>query len=137
MPESRCHMDLVKIIIDYVNSIICDDERCFVAVDTPDSADKPDRLMDNYSPDLLLKTSEKLIIGEAKTDTDAEKQHSKLQYKSYINECKAFNGMSLLVVCVELYEYNFIKNLLRNLKSDAEYTGKIVVLNSVGGRCEI
>ena len=136
MSESRKHMDLVQIVLDYAKSVIDTDLHGIIQYDSPDTS-RPPRLIDNYVPDVYFCYKDLLIIGEAKTLDDFERVHSKKQFQSYIKECAAFPGHSIIVIAVPWQLIHTAKNHFRRLKLDANISTKIVVINELRSCFEI
>ena len=81
--ESSTHINLVNIITKYVSSIVPVSNRCLIEVDS--SGEKSlVRSINNFIPDVYYSFDELLIIGEAKSENDFLRTHSKNQYDAYI-----------------------------------------------------
>lgn len=137
MAESIAHIIYVRKIADYTSAIIPVELIPYLLIDLPESCKKPDRTIGNFIPDLYYKDQNFLIIGEAKTENDIDRNHSINQYKSYIEEASLFHGEKHILICTSLYSYARIKNLIRKLKSELNTTAIFHLLNDIGDICII
>jgi hypothetical protein len=137
MSESRMHMDFVNMVFNYVCTLVPECSRSFIEIDSPDSQKKPDRTIDNFVPDVLFDAGSSLIIGEAKTPDDVDRDHSVSQYKSYLNACKMNSGFSCLVLGVSWDTFIAAKNLIRKLKKEMDSSTQVFVVCENGMVCEI
>ena len=81
MSESLNHKYFVLKLREYVISEYMGIEECMIETDNPE-------WVCGRVPDLHYYWKEKLIIGEAKTETDVENPHSISQYYSYLKRCE-------------------------------------------------
>lgn len=125
MSESTIHMHYVDQLLLFAKTIIPSNYHSLIYVDKPDSAQKPPRTAQNFIPDLYYKYQEHLIIGEAKTFSDVDSRHSKMQYEDYINEAFHFQGKAIILFSIPLAAKGTIKNIVRRLVEN--YSGRIVV----------
>ena len=88
--ESLKHHNLVKkmneYIVNYENA-----EVSLVESDIFEVNGKVTRMPEGFVPDLYYKYNGLLIIGEAKTDSDFEREHSLQQYISYLKYLKKYS----------------------------------------------
>ena len=133
MSESIEHVCLVKLVYDYIKSIVPEDLNALIECDDATS-NKPSRVIGNYIPDVYYCFNELLIIGEAKTYKDYERPHSYSQYKSYVEECTHFNGKSIIVICVPWQHVNSAKNHFRVLKRKHNCNADVIIINEIGDR---
>ena len=128
MAESFQHQQLVKLLKKEVVKLIPSGCHILIQQDTPDSLALPTKMIEGYRPDIYYCFDDLLIIGEAKTASDVEKQHSRAQYVAYIKECANFHGNAILIIAVPWMERATANNILRNLrkKIPGSYTTKIL-----------
>ena len=123
MGESRTHIKLVEELRNYVANTYFMGERGAVLCDLPESilGEKPP-LIGNFRPDVYATDSmtERIIIGEAKTEFDLERDHSKKQLAAFIKECSTYRK-GILVVAVPWDLVVTARQLLKRLEQ--------------GGRC--
>ncbi len=132
MGESIKHIELVNLIYEYVNNLAYV-ENCFIEVDSPYSLEKPAKTLDGFRPDILYSFSNDLIIGEAKTEFDYNKEHSLNQYKSYLKKCDCFQGNKLFILAVPLNVFISSKNLLLKIKKVNKFDVPIIIINDFKG----
>lgn len=135
MSESRSHIELVKVAYQYITNLVPDEKRCLIQIDSADSM-RPKEIRGGSIPDVQFWDESLYVIGEAKTLNDFEREHSREQYIAYINECKDFQGKSMLVVAVPWQLVITAKNYFRRLKCVNE-NFRIVILNELGGSFEV
>ena len=94
--ESLKHHNLVKkmneYIVNYENA-----EISLVESDIFEVNGKVTRMPEGFVPDLYYKYNGLLIIGEAKTDSDFEREHSLQQYISYLKTLS--NSRLIFTIC--------------------------------------
>jgi hypothetical protein len=130
-------MNFVGIVYDYVCGIVPESSRSFIEVDSPDSKKKPDRTIDNFVPDVLFDAGNYLIIGEAKTPEDVDRDHSLSQYTSYLMACKSHAGFSCIVVGVSWDTFIAAKNIFRKLKKELNVSTRVHILCENGIEAEV
>lgn len=136
MSESRNHVKLVATVVEYVKTIVEPDLHAIIQYDSADSS-RPTRVIGNYIPDVYFWHADQLIIGEAKTMNDFDRQHSRDQYYAYINECKNFFGHATLIISVPWQMVSTAKNYFRRLKKDIDANIPIIIINELGRHFEI
>lgn len=122
--ESKTHHDLVLKIDDYVKNIefvVCN----FIACDIFEYNNTPRKMPEGYFPDLFYEYKNNLIIGEAKTELDFDREHSINQYKSYLNYCDNYSGNSIFILAVPWNIFVSAKRLLKRLNNG---NSKIIIL---------
>ena len=125
-------MDLVSVSATYVKNLLPEDLACLVQADSADST-RPTKVVKGYIPDIYFWHKDTLIIGEAKTINDFERQHSIEQFTAYLNECHNFSGNGTLIVSVPWQMISTAKNFLRKMKRDLEIEDvEIIVINELG-----
>lgn len=133
MSESRYHIELVKIVYEYVKTIVPYDKQALIEVDSVDSL-RPTSVDGKFIPDVQYWSEDIYIIGEAKTIKDFDREHSKLQYSAYFEETQKFCGKSIIVIAVPWQLILSAKNLFRRLKRQKGYSATVVVLDEMGGQ---
>lgn len=136
MAESQVHMNLVQLMLGYVEEIVPCDLKSIIQCDSPTTS-RPTKVIGGYIPDLYFWNNDRLIIGEAKTLNDFDSKHSKAQIESYYLECKRFYGEARLVMCVPWQLVPSVKNHMRILRN--KYGGNfcITILNELGWKVKI
>lgn len=132
MSESQNHIELVNITLKYIIKKIPGNCESLIECDSANMP-KPEKIIGGFIPDVFFLYRDLLIIGEAKTESDFERRHSKNQYVAYINECCKFNGKAILVVAVPWNMIFTAKNHFRRLKATIGFSGDVIILNNLGG----
>lgn len=135
MSESIKHMELVKIIFEYVRQLLPENYRAFIEVDTPSSLQS--NYVQSYRPDVFLEYKDKLIIGEAKTASDFDRLHSKSQLDAYIRKCYEYDGDAMLVVSVPWMLLFSVKNHLKRYKQKYGNKVRMIILTDTNIETEI
>ena len=133
MSESVKHLQLVNQIIATVNEIVGQDNTCFIMSDAADHYPTPPQTEEGYRPDVFYQYDKLLIIGEAKTSDDIERQHSKLQYASYMKKCSLFHGRAILIVAVPWMDHAAAHNTLNRIKKDYSGQFDVRILDGIVG----
>ena len=136
MSESRNHIDLVAVVVEYIKTIIAPDLHTIIQYDSADSV-RPKMVVGNYVPDVYYWHADQLIIGEAKTIDDFDRRHSREQYAAYITECKNFFGNSTFIIGVPWQIVATAKNYFRRLKKEFDTDIRIIIINELGRHFEI
>ena len=136
MSESRKHVELVAVAVEYIKTILAPEFHAIIQYDSADSS-RPTKVIGNYIPDVYYWHGDQLIIGEAKTINDFDRPHSRDQYGAYMQECKKFFGRALLVISVPWEMVATAKNYFRRLKRDCDASVSIIVINEMGRHFEI
>ncbi len=118
MAESETHIYLVRLLYKWICSNLMNNDSGCIYSDLPETSSfsKPQKVINQYRPDIFAERGNVLIIGEAKTENDLEAIHSKKQFESYLITCEEFKGESYLIVSVPCFIEPSAKNLLNNLK---------------------
>ena len=133
MSESLEHQNFVKRIVEYVETIVPDEYKDRIRADLPEF-EKPTLAYDSFIPDVLYSYDGYLIIGEAKTYDDYNREHSRRQYEAYVKECINFSGKSTIVIAVPWQLYITAKNHFMQLKRKYNAEFSIVVISENGLR---
>ena len=83
--ESQAHIDLVKIVYQYISEKIEEENRPLIETDSSGN-NSSFRVQGNFIPDVYYSLNGRMFIGEAKTELDVDRKHSKDQYDSYLEE---------------------------------------------------
>ena len=136
MAESASHIRLVNALVRWISKSYFNGETGSIFIDSPDSSlgSRPPRIY-NYTPDVLVPPglAEIFIIGEAKTPSDLETNHSMEQFVAFIKKCSEFDN-SLFVLAVR---WDFVRlgySIVRHAQkiADANYV-KVKVLEKLAG----
>lgn len=136
MSESRSHVELVAVAVEYIKTIVEPELHAIIQYDSANSS-RPTKVIGNYIPDVYFWHADRLIIGEAKTINDFDRPHSREQYCSYMKECRNFWGDATLVVSVPWQMVATAKNYFRRLKKEFETDIPIIIINELGRHFEI
>ncbi len=129
--ESQAHIELVKVVYQYIFEKIEEENRALIEVDSSGS-NNSFRVQENFIPDVYYSFRDKMFIGEAKTELDFERKHSKDQFDSYIEELKLFEGDACLVISVPWQIIATAKNYFRRKKLKERLNIQMVVLDEKG-----
>jgi len=131
--ESQIHINLVKVAYNYLSTLIPETNVRFIKMDSSGNCSGI-HIIDNFVPDLYYAFDGFLVIGEAKTESDFEKRHSKDQFDAYIKQCNLHEGRALLIISVPWQLLITAKNYFRRKKMQNKIDFEIVVLDEQG-RC--
>ena len=92
MSESDQHKKLVELIIEYIEVCVGKENSCFIESDISDDRPLPLLTEEGFRPDVVYEYNRLMIIGEAKTSDDVLREHSLLQYASYLKKCSLYQG---------------------------------------------
>lgn len=132
MSESAQHAQLVQLIVEHIQQLVGDSSNLMLT-DKADSYGLPPMMEEGFRPDVFYEFSHRLIIGEAKTTNDVDRDHSKYQYESYIKKCQLFDGEACLVVAVPWTEHITVNNLLKRLQRKYPGNYSVTILDGIGG----
>ena len=130
--ESNKHHSLVKKIYDYVKDLE-GVEASLIECDIFEITGNVTSMPEGFVPDLFYKFNNNLIIGEAKTDSDFEREHSFQQYKSYINYLKKYTDMGyrcIFIISIPWETSISASKLIKKLIGEQSIKG--VVINELG-----
>lgn len=133
MAESLQHQQLVQLLKKEVVELIPSGRQALIQQDTPDSLALPAKTIEGFRPDIYYCFEDILIIGEAKTSDDVERQHSRTQYGAYMKECANFHGKAVLIIAVPWIERAAANNIIRNLKKKIPGNYATKILEWIGG----
>lgn len=128
MSESGQHRKLVKLLIEHVEEIVGLDYVCFIEADYDDTRPLPKQTTEGYRPDVMYEYDGRLIIGEAKTHDDVLREHSLMQYASYLKKCSLYCGKAEYIMAVPWEEHALANNIIKRIKKDypGDYTVKVI-----------
>ncbi len=128
--ESQIHINLVNIAAEYIRSIVPVYEHSLIYMDTLGNNNAV-RVIGNYIPDVYYNYGGKLVIGEAKTLNDFERQHSKEQFEAYMKEFLFFQGECILVVSVPWQLVITAKNYFARLRRQMGVEVNVIIINEM------
>lgn len=117
MAESFQHKNLVRKIVSYLDTIIniCPD---LIEADLDDYNTRTTRVVGGYYPDVFYRDTEKIIIGEAKTENDLLTPHTEKQISSYISEVLLFPGHKHIIISVPFIVADTLYNYINSKYDD-------------------
>lgn len=131
MGESRGHIELVAIAVNYIKTMVDQNYQSIIQYDSADSQ-RPTKVIGNFIPDAYFWHDEQLIIGEAKTIHDFDRPHSREQYDAYLMECASFYGSATLVISVPWQLVATAKNYFRRRKKQLGVEVPVIIVNEMG-----
>lgn len=117
MAESLLHMELVRIIASYTETITPSFVSSLLDADLPEYGQRTPRVFNGYYPDIRYRDKYIIALGEAKTDHDILNEHTEGQLAAYIEEVRSYALQRHIIYCVPFVSFIQVKNLLRRLKS--------------------
>ena len=122
MSESSVHTNLVKSLAKWVIELLPPEDSSHILVDIPENSPqkKPPRLYE-FVPDVFVSNIQRytLIIGEAKTATDIDNNHTIDQLTAFLRKCSESNN-SLLVLAVPWHKVRLAASVIRYCKKKAD-----------------
>lgn len=131
MSESLEHQKYVKKIVEHVQTIVPPEFLDRIHADLPEY-ERPSLAYDSFIPDVAYSYSGLLIIGEAKTFDDFNRDHSRKQYEAYIKECKNFPGEKIIIIAVPWQLFITAKNHFILLKRKENVEVSIIIISENG-----
>ena len=133
MPESLSHISLVQSLVRWVGDNLMGGNRGLILVDSPDATakQKPPRI-GGFVPDLYVPDGlgSRMVIGEAKTARDLEREHSLEQIKAFLLEC-SHHGGSVFVMAVPWYQTRLTRAIIREIQRRTGMNVSCVVLEEL------
>lgn len=129
--ESQTHIHLVRVVYQYISGKIEEENRPLIEIDSAGNASSF-HVQRNYIPDVYYSLNGRMFIGEAKTEQDFARKHSKDQYDSYLEELKYFDGERWLVISVPWQIVSTAKNYFKRKKIKEDIQSTIVILDELG-----
>ena len=118
MAESLLHMELVRQITSYIETISPWFESSLLDADLPEFGQRTPRVINGYYPDVRYRDKTLIAIGEAKTENDILNEHTERQLEAYIAEVQTYPLQRHIIYCVPFVSFIMVKNLLKRLKRD-------------------
>ena len=110
--ESLTHMSFVKKIADYVVTIPNDFTRNLLCVELPGEYNRCPQIIGRSIPDVYYNDPNCVIVGEAKTDNDIDRDHTLIQLNDYINEVRTYDAERNIVLCTSIIGFSRMKNII-------------------------
>ena len=117
MAETLVHMELVRRIVSYVETISSSFASSLLDADLPEYGSRTPQVIRGYYPDVRYLDKNIIAIGEAKTENDINNGHTEEQLSAYIDEVRAFTQESHIIYCVPFVSFIQVKNLLKHRKN--------------------
>jgi len=131
--ETLAHIHLVDRLKKFVMDEYLNGDDGSLLVDSPDgSSNSKTFKINGYRPDLFVKIDSNIvIIGEAKTRHDLDREHSIAQFIAFLEFCSKYNNsMFVLAVPWDLSIYG--KNLLKYIQRENKLINvEIVVIDKL------
>lgn len=115
--ESLTHMNFVKRIAEYIPSIPNDFTHNLLCVELPGEYSRCPQIIGGSIPDVFYNDSDYVILGEAKTDNDIDKDHTLRQLDDYINEVRTYDANRIIVLCTSILGFSRMKNIVITKKN--------------------
>ena len=116
MAESLLHMELVRKIASYVETITPFYMSSLMDADLPEYENRTQRVIKGYYPDVCYRDNDIIVIGEAKTDKDILNEHTEGQLLAYIEEVRNYGLQRHIIYSVPFVVFIQVKNMLKRLK---------------------
>ncbi|MBQ3475611.1 MAG: hypothetical protein IJH20_05520 [Bacilli bacterium] len=130
--ESDKHHSLVKKIYNYVRKLYFVEDG-LIESDIYEIHGNVTRMPEGFIPDLFYMHNNLLIIGEAKTNDDIEKEHSFRQYNSYFKYISNKSKKGINCIFIIAVPWECTKTALRIFKKYSENIRvKLVIINELG-----
>lgn len=132
--ESNKHHSLVKKMYDYVINEL-DVEKLLVETDIFEVIGNVPRMLEGFVPDLYYNYNGNIIIGEAKTEPDIEREHSLQQYQSYSKYLKRYSEEGYRCVFIIAVPWDATITASRIIKKTFDYPNnnvEIMIFNEMG-----
>lgn len=110
--ESSTHMSFVKRIADYVSTIPRDFTHNLLCVELPGEYGRCPQIIGRSVPDVYYNDSSYIILGEAKTDNDIDRDHTQIQLDDYINEVRTYDAERIIILCTSIIGFSRMKNII-------------------------
>ena len=132
MSESVEHRILVEELSGWVLRELLENDRGYLRVDNESyrNSEYSKLIVNGFRPDVFafVNRSNLLVIGEAKTALDIDREHSVMQYRSYYDTCILNSGESYIVFAVPFACAPRLRNVLRNAAISGNERIKIKIL---------
>jgi len=135
MSESHSHLRLVKELIEWISTSLLGDDSGHIFADLPGAiAGNRPPSVNGFIPDVYVSpaTSQRLVIGEAKTARDLERLHTRRQLRAFLSKC-AESEYSVFILGVPWDLAPSAKSLLHELQVEAGAERvRVIVLDQLG-----
>ena len=115
--ESLTHMNFVRRIAEYIPTIPNDFTHNLLCVELPGEYSRCPQIIGGSIPDVFYNDSNYVILGEAKTDNDIDKDHTLRQLDDYINEVRTYDANRIIVLCTSIMGFSRMKNIVLTKKT--------------------
>lgn len=132
--ESNKHHSLVKKMYDYVVEGL-DVEKRLVETDIFEVNGAVPRMSEGFVPDLYYNYNNQIIIGEAKTEQDMEREHSLQQYNSYSNFLHKYSLLGydcIFIISVPWQASVSASRIIRKIFNYPNCNIELVIFNEMG-----
>lgn len=121
MAESSVHTNLVRLLANWINDLLPPEDSSHMLIDIPENPPekKPPKLYE-FVPDIFaFNTSHySFVIGEAKTATDIDNNHTMEQLTAFLRKCSESEN-SLLVMAVPWHVVRLARSIITHCKKEA------------------
>jgi hypothetical protein len=121
MTESSTHVLLVSELLQWVDhNIIPRDDLCILVDSLSSSPDSRPPPIGGKVPDVYVKSvgSDRLVlIGEAKTSLDVETEHTRDQFRDYLDHLKS-QRVSILLIAVPWHKTRLVQSIVRRVQEE-------------------
>jgi hypothetical protein len=121
MPESSIHTNLVKLMVRWIIELLPPEDGSHILIDIPENSPqkKPPKLYE-FVPDVFVSNSKRypFIIGEAKTATDIDNNHTMEQITAFLRKCSESDN-SLFVLAVPWHRVRLAASVIKYCKKTA------------------
>ena len=122
MAESATHRKMVKRLEQWIVNNYDKSEKIFIWTDTPQNGPSSFPItIEGFVPDLYAKflSSTEQIIGEAKTASDLDTQHTEKQITAFLRYC-AINQNTILILAVPWDLVRYTRSLIKYWKRQSQ-----------------
>ena len=121
MSESSIHTNLVKLLAKWIIELLPPEDSSHMLIDIPENPPqkKPPKLYE-FVPDIFVSNTSRyaFVIGEAKTATDIDNNHTIEQLTAFLKKCSESNN-SLLVMAVPWHVVRLATSVIMHCKKQA------------------
>ncbi len=135
MAEGTEHKAYVINLYNFIANLVPSDCKKLIVVDN-ESYSSPAPIYNGVVPDVSYHNKKTMILGEAKSLKDFEKQHSIHQYKSYIDTCENFDGEAVFVLYVHWDAFLSAQTIIKRLLPSS-HKAIYIILSSNGWEAKL
>ena len=106
------HMEYVERMVKYAETIPQQFASSMMNADLASYGHRTPKVVDGFYPDLYYYDLHCVIIGEAKTTDDVDKEHTMNQLDSYIKEIRTYNCEKHIILCSSIIAFAQIHNMV-------------------------